>query len=280
MDDEREGADEVDELNRTDAGRRWAADLGEWAIPDQILAQAPSSPWRHEPATFVVDETLDRTVRSAEMARSVLPPTGGSVLDVGCGGGRAAMSLVPPAERVIGVDADPRMLTAFTDAASVAGARSMTIEGTWPDAATDTPVADVVTCHHVAYNVAAIEPFLLSLTDHARLAVVLVLPIVHPMTAFNEAWRHFWGLDRPQGPTADHLADVLRELGIDAERADMPRPPLAAATSDPSTRVPSLRRRLCLGDRVSDEDIAAFLDDHEPAWSDTHAVFRWPGEPS
>ena len=90
MDDEREGADEADGLNRTDAGRRWAADLGEWAIPDQILAQAPRSPWRHAPATFVVDETLARTVRSAEMARSVLPPTGGSVLNVGCGGGRGA----------------------------------------------------------------------------------------------------------------------------------------------------------------------------------------------
>lgn len=201
------------------------------------------------------------------------------MLDVGCGGGRAAMSLVPPAERVIGVDESPAMLAAFTSAAADAGVRSATVQGRWPDVADEVPVADVVTCHHVAYNVAAIEPFLLALTRHARLAVVLVVPVVHPMTAFREAWRHFWDLDRPHGPTADDLGVVLREMEIGAERVDMPRPPLAAATDDPSTRVPSLRRRLCLGDGVPDDEILAFLDTHEPAWAGTHAVFRWPGEP-
>ncbi len=87
--------------------------------------------------------------------------------------------------------------------------RSTTVEGRWPDVADATPVADVVVCHHVAYNVADIEPFLLALTAHARLAVVLVLPPRHPLSAWNDAWRHFWGLERPTEPTADDLAEVL-----------------------------------------------------------------------
>ena len=261
----------------TEAGRRWKEALAAWAIPDEILAQAATSPWAHETAIFAVDDTLDRDVLSAQVARSVLPPTGGSVLDIGCGGGRAAMSLVPPAERVIGVDEDPAMLVEFTRAATEAGARSMTIEGRWPDVALETPVADVVTCHHVAYNVGDIEPFLLALTSHARLAVVLVLPTAHPQTAMNDAWRHFWDLERPTTPTSDDLAAVLAELGLVAERWEMPRPPLARAAEDWATRVPSLRRRLCLGESVSDEEIEEYLADHEPQWSTEISVFRWPG---
>jgi SAM-dependent methyltransferase len=260
----------------TEAARRWAEQLERWAIPDEIVAQAPVSPWQHDTAMFVVDDTLDRNAAAAEIARSVLPATGGVVLDVGCGGGRAAMSLVPPAERVIGVDENPAMLAEFVHAAARVGARSMTVEGRWPDVASGTPNGDVVVCHHVAYNVADIEPFLLALTEHARLAVVLVLPPRHPLSGWNDAWRHFWGLERPTGPTADDLAEVLAGLGLDAERWDVPRPPLARATADIGSRVASARRRLCLSEDRDDE-LAAYLDAHEPTWSDTNVVFRWPG---
>jgi SAM-dependent methyltransferase len=260
----------------SDAAVRWAEQLERWAIPEKILAQVPVSPWQHDTAMFVVDDTLDRSTPAAEIARAVLPAVGGSVLDVGCGGGRAAMSLVPPAERVIGVDQSRAMLAEFTRSAAVVGVASMTVEGRWPDAANLTPVADVVVCHHVAYNVADIEPFLLALTAHARLAVVLVLPPRHPLSAWNDAWRHFWGLVRPTEPTADDLGEVLAGLGLDDERWDVPRPPLARAAADNASRVGSARRRLCLTED-RDEELAAYLDTHEPAWSDTNVVFRWPG---
>ena len=187
------------------------------------------------------------------------------------------MSLVPPAERVIGVDQDAAMLASFTSAAAGAGVRSMTIQGEWPEVVLDAPVADVVVCHHVAYNVAEIEPFLGALTGRARLAVVVVLPTVHPQSAWSHAWKHFWDLDRPVGPTSDDFAAVLAEMGLDAERWEMPRPPLAVGASDPATRVPALCRRLCLGDDRADE-AAAYLDAHEPAWATVHSVFRWPGD--
>ena len=59
---------------------------------------------------------------------------------------------------MIGVDRDPAMLASFTTSAAAAGVRSATVQGEWPDVAIDTPVADVVVCHHVVYNVADIEP--------------------------------------------------------------------------------------------------------------------------
>jgi SAM-dependent methyltransferase len=259
------------------AAGRWAEQLAAWAIPQHILDQAPGSPYAHDPATFAVDETLDRSVLSAEVARAVLPKSGGSVLDIGCGGGRAAMSLVPPAERVIGVDQQPAMLAAFTDAAAAAGAQSMTIQGTWPDVAIETPIADVVTCHHVAYNVSDIQPFVAALTGHARLAVVLVIPTRHPMSAWNDAWRRFWNLQRPDGPTSEDFAAVLTEMGIDAERWEMPRPPLARKTADSAGQLQATLRRLCLGEGRTDE-VAEFLELHEPDWAPVHSVFRWAGD--
>jgi SAM-dependent methyltransferase len=266
-----------DELTgESSAAERWAAALGEWAIPQHVLDQAPGSPWRHDPATFAVDDTLDRTVQSAEVARSVLPPNGGVVLDVGCGGGRASMSLVPPAERVIGVDENPEMLVEFTAAAAAAGARSSTIEGRWPDVAAETPVADVVVCHHVAYNVADIEPFLFALTDHARLAVVVVLPPRHPQSAWNVAWRHYWGIDRPDSPTANDLVAVLAEIGIEADRWEMPRPPVSRHAADPDAIARRAQRTLCLGDDCH-EELIAFVAEHPPAWPTSHVLLRWPG---
>jgi len=259
-----------------EAAARWADRLQRWAIPDEILAQAPISPWQHDTAMFAVDDTLDRNTPAAEIARAVLPAQGGSVLDVGCGGGRAAISLVPPAEWLIGVDQSQAMLEAFSSAAAEAGVPATIVEGSWPDVASETPVADVVVCHHVAYNVAEIEPFLLALTEHARLAVVLVLPPRHPLSAWNDAWRHFWALERPTEPTADDLGEVLAGLGLDAERWDVPRPPLARATADVAALVMSARRRLCLTED-RDHELAAYLDAHEPQWSDTNVVFRWPG---
>ena len=54
----------------TEAAARWAERLERWAIPEEILAQAPESPWQHDTATFVVDDTLDRNAAAAEIARA------------------------------------------------------------------------------------------------------------------------------------------------------------------------------------------------------------------
>lgn len=253
--------------------------LEAWALPDRITASAAQSPWAHDVATFTVAELPDRTLRSARVAAEILP-MGGSVLDVGCGGGRAAMAVVPPASHVIGVDNDSAMLVAFRDAANRLGATSQTLAGTWPDVAEQTPAADVVVCHHVAYNVADIEPFIRALTTHARVGVVLVLPLLHPMSCWNRAWEHFWGLERPDGPTSDDFVDVLDALDIVAERWEMPRPDTSShADRDLAQVAADACRRLCLGPERLD-DMARFIAANEPDWVRSHTVLRWPGSPA
>ncbi len=262
--------------NRTPEGRAWAEQLAAWAIPDEILAQASEPPWVHDPATFAVDDTLSRDTLPARLAREVLPPSGATVLDVGCGGGRSSLVLAPPAERLIGFDENPAMLERFAAACDEANVVHAEVMGRWPDQADLAPVADVVVCHHVLYNVPDVEPFLDALTAHARLAVVVVLPERHPMSAWNEAWQHFWGLERPAGPTSDDAVAVLRALGHEPEVHLAPRPPLSRHAEDPAELAPSACRRLCLSpDR--EPEVAAYLADHPPAFMRQVVVLRWPG---
>jgi hypothetical protein len=168
------------------------------------------------------------------------------------------------------------MLDEFVEAATRAGVACRTIHGRWPDVADITPTADVAICHHVAYDVGDLAPFLVALTARARLAVVLEVPTRHPMSAWSEGYAHFWGLDRPTGPTADDLITVVREVGFDPESEVSPRRRLSEWSADPARLVPTARRRWCLPES-RDADVADFLAVHPPAFVSDVVTLRWPG---
>lgn len=218
----------------------------------------------------------DADTVSARWAREVLPPRGGTVLDVGCGAGRAALALVPPASEVIGVDRVGAMLDEFVSAAESAGVARRTVHGAWPEIAPATPIADVAVCHGVVFEVGDVVPFLWALTDHARLAVVIELPARHPRSAWSAAWRHFHGVDRPDGLTHLDLVAVLREMGLDPELAVERPPGSSGVTTGPADLVPIARRLLCLPTE-RDAELAAWLAEHPPAVAEV-ATLRWPGE--
>jgi hypothetical protein len=168
------------------------------------------------------------------------------------------------------------MLDAFVEAATAAGVARRTVHGSWPDVADHTPVADVVVCHHVLYDAVDVVPFLLALTAHARLAVVVEITTRHPMSAWSPAWLHFWGLERPAGPTHEDLITVLSELGLDPEHTTSGRGPLPRFAADPERLVPTARRRLCLAaDR--DPELESWLAANPPDWPEMVATIRWPG---
>jgi SAM-dependent methyltransferase len=240
------------------AAERWRDDLAAWAIPPEILAAAPESPWIHPVEMFTVtDEVPDSP--SHRRAREALP-AGGTVLDVGCGGGRAALALVPPAARVVGVDQQEAMLERFAEAARARGVDHATVLGDWPEAAPRTPTADVVVCHHVAYNVADLVPFVRALARHATRRVVLELPTTHPLSHMAPLWREFWDLARPTGPTAEDCLAVVREAGIDASMQTWVDETFSArARLTPEQQAHFMRIRLCLpADR--EPDVAGFLE--------------------
>ena len=241
----------------TTAAQQWADDLASWAIPAEILAAAPESPWIHPVEMFTVDGDVPDSV-SHQRARAALPVSG-TVLDVGCGGGRAAMALVPPAARVIGVDEQQKMLDRFAVAALERGVAAETFLGFWPQESPRTPSADVVVCHHVVYNVADLVPFVQALSAHATRRVVVELPTSHPLTHMAPLWREFWDLERPTGPTAEDCLAVAREAGIEPTMETWVDDSFSArAKLSPEQQARFMRIRLCLPEDREPE-VAAFL---------------------
>lgn len=255
----------------TSAAEHWASELAAWAIPDHIMAQAPESPWAFTPALFRPPDGPTPDTPSRLRAREALPE-GGSVLDVGCGGGAAGLALTPPAGRVTGFDQSQELLDLFTARAAELGIEYESVQGTWPDDAAGVGPADVVVTHHVAYNVPDLAGFATALTTHARNRVVMELSSFHPRYGVNHLWRHFWDVDRPEGPTADDAVAVLREAGVEpaVERAAR-----VGRSTNRETRVASVRRYLCLPPE-RDPEIDALLGDDVFAMSETVTLW-WAG---
>lgn len=252
------------------AAEKWRRDLDSWSIPQEILDQAEEAPWTHAPALFALPDQIADTP-SHQKAREALSATG-SVLDIGCGGGVATFAIAKSGNHVIGVDHQAEMLEMYTQNAKSRSIESEVHDGFWPAISDQVPVADVVTVHHVVYNVGDIEPFLKAVDSHAHQRVVIELPLVHPMTSASAGWKHFWNLIRPTSPNADDLVSVLNEMGIKAQlekfSADFP---LEQSPEDIAERT---RVRLCLPPSRLDE-VKSFLIDHPFATKRDLAVIWW-----
>ena len=258
--------------SRGAAAERWASELAAWAIPDHIMAVAPESPWAFTPALFTAPTEPQPDTPSRLRAREALPE-GGSVLDVGCGGGAAGLALVPPAGRVTGFDQSQELLDLFSARAAELGIEYEAVQGDWPENASRVGPADVVVCHHVAYNIPGLAAFALALSAHARERVVMELSDRHPRYWANHLWRHFWDLERPEGPTAEDAVAVLSEAGIEPKVERFPR---IGRTIPRETRVASLRRYLCLpADR--DPEIDALLGDDVGGTGEVVTLWWEPG---
>jgi SAM-dependent methyltransferase len=240
---------------------RWREDLAAWAIPEHITAGVAESPWVLPRQVFA--RRADRLRRdpggpSFERAWEALDPPG-SVLDVGSGAGAACLPLAPRITALTAVDADGEMLGLLAGRAAEVGLAARAVHGRWPDVRGQVAPADVVTCHHVVFNVPDLGPFLDALTGHARRRVVVETPAVHPLTSLNPLWLRFHGLKRPDGPTAADTIGILAAMGRNPGHTEWSRP-AAADYRSMAELVEVTRRRLCLPPERAGEVEAALVE--------------------
>ena len=248
----------------------WRAELAAWAIPDEITASVAESPWVMPRQVFA--RRADRVNAapsgpSYDRAWAALDPPG-SVLDVGAGAGAASLPLLGRATALTAVDSDAGMLALLAERAATRGVTASCVHGSWPQVAAQVPAADVVTCHHVLYNVPELAPFVAALTAHARRLVVAEMTASHPLVTLNELWLKFHGLARPEGPTSGDLLRILDAMGLQPGHQRWRRPGGADyASFEELTDV--TRRRLCLppgrAGEVADALVEAGADPRSPA---------------
>ena len=234
-----------------DAVTRWKDALASWTIPDWILAQAPEDPWALPVALF---ESRRPDITPSHRRGLEALAAGDTVLDVGAG--RCAMSLPlrPPAQRIVAVDSAPVMLENSP--------ADVTILGRWPDVAPQAGRANVVVCGHVLYNVADLRPFVTALNGAATRRVVVEITRSHPRNRPLERalWRHFWDVERPEGPGWEDALAVMRAGGIEPNvelwesRQRGGFPSLAELVS-------WMRRTVCL-DRTREDEVRAIVLQH------------------
>ena len=238
----------------TELASRWQADLASWAIPEHITAAVSESPWVLPRQVFA--RRADRLASapsgpSYQRGCAALDPPG-SVLDVGAGAGAACLPLLGRATSLTAVDTDPGMLDLLSQRALPMGIKACQVPGSWPEVAARTPQADLVTCHHVLYNVPDPVRFVSQLSSHARRRVVVEITAVHPLTTLNPFWLRFHGLQRPASPCASDLEEILAAMGLRPRSEKWTRPGGPDyATFDELVDV--TRRRLCLPPERADE---------------------------
>jgi len=249
----------------------WRVSLEALAVPKEILEAAPDSPWnlpiepfrRRAEAALVGDESP-----STQKAIEALPDQG-VVIDVGVGAGAASLPLRSKASLIVGVDASPEMLKEFKAMANGVGVRVQTVLGAWQDEHESAPIADVVVCHHVIYNVPHLDLFIPVLTEHARRRVVLEMTRNHPWAWAADLWLNFHGRIYPQKPTSDDAEAALTEMGLMVSRVDYETERRSGAESRDAV-VANVRRRLCLYPDKDAEILQALGDrlvEHEGGWS-------------
>ena len=194
----------------------WRRDLAAWAIPEEITAAVAESPWVLPRQVFARRADRVRAAQagpSFQRAWAALDPPG-SVLDVGSGAGAACLPLLPRATHLTAVDPDAGMLERLSERLAPSPVAFTAVLGTWPEAAAQAGPADVVTCHHVLYNVADAVPFVAALTASARRIVVAEMTVEHPLVSLNALWLRFHGLRRPVTPTAADMLRILDAMGL------------------------------------------------------------------
>ena len=256
---------------KIDYAKAWREMLEAWALPAEIPGRqaGPATPedgddgWQHIAAHFqrMAEQALEGPpgpLVARVLERTTLEST---VLDVGAGTGRQTLQLAPHVGHVIAVEPSPAMREFMAREVEQRGLTNVEIVAErWQDA--QVPVADIVVCANVLYDVQDLVPFVSELDAHARDACFIEITFRHPLTPMNELWRRFRGIERPERPDYFDAVAVLHQMGIYAN-VEIERVPAGFWFGSLDEVVEWYRRRLHLEpDPRLDADLRAYVQEN------------------
>jgi SAM-dependent methyltransferase len=219
-----------------------------------------------------------RRLRQATNRRS-------TVLDVGCGPGRFALTLAPHVAAVTAVDPSGGMLDILRRQARSLGLANVScVHRRWEDA--QVAPAEVAFSSYVVTLVPDAARFLRKLDASATDRAFLYLGAYTADAIMDPLWRHFHGRSRKPGATYLDAADVLRELGLKPtiEVVEVPSRVRFTSVADAAR---DYRDQLCLPDTAEIRKELRGLLSHwlvrrgdalgAPLASVPAAIISWPG---
>lgn len=229
--------------------------------------------WQDKAAEY--DATLKRRWAEADplkglIASRISPDT--TVLDIGAGTGRWAISLARRARRVTAVEPSPAMRKVLAQNLVDEGIDNVDIvQGWWPDV--DVGPHDISLCSHAMYGCPDLPAFVTRMDEVARHECFLAIKALAPEGLMAEACTHVWGHphDAPHFVVA---YNVLLEIGLCPNVLVDPTPwePWTSPTLEDA--LVKMKRRLRVSDTTEhDEHLLGLLQRDLTLRCD---MFHWP----
>ena len=210
----------------------------------------PTDHWRPYAAQFRADPRRSGDALVDHLLEFVGP--GDTVMDVGAGGGRLALSIALKCRSLVAVEPSESMASVLTQQAQESGIGNVSVlQEQWQDAVVDP--ADIVLCAHVLYTIRDIGEFLRKLGFHAKKTVLVVVHNAAPQSQIYPLWKEVHGKERLVLPSLPQLREVLDELAI-TYQVDLMTPQPARGFDTLEQAITQLSRRLYLADGSPEAD--------------------------
>ncbi|MFN8534138.1 MAG: class I SAM-dependent methyltransferase [Dehalococcoidia bacterium] len=191
-------------VERRDQADRWRGKT----VVEQDSWAAQVGRFRELTAGMTEDETFFAALRAAARPDD-------TILDIGAGAGRYALTIAPYVRRVIALEPSAGMCEALRLGIADRGLTNVeVVQAAWPSGASQVEPADITICAHAMYWAEEIGPFLTAIDEKTRRQAMLTLRVYSIEAWLGDLPKRLRGETRIPEPIALDLVGALTAVGI------------------------------------------------------------------